>query len=233
MIRVTIGGDALRGFEMPDPAGSVRLLLPEPGAGTIDMPEWNGNEFRHADGSRPMIRTLTPRHHRPSEDELDVDVVIHGNTPLATWATSATVGTPVAMSGPGRGYGIDSSAARFVLVGDESAVPAIAQLMETIPQGTPVTVIVEMADPSARIPLPDRGGVQVAWLDLPADEAPGTAMDEAVRAADISDETNIWVAGEAAGVQAIRRHLFDGRSVPRSRAVVRGYWKHGRDGAGS
>lgn len=223
---------------MPDPAGSVRLLLPSPGAAAIVLPTWNGNEFRNEDGSRPVIRTVTPRYHRPGDDEIDgdemdVDVVIHGDTPLSTWATAAGEGAPVALSGPGRGYEIDDQAAGFLLAGDESALPAMAQLMEEIPAAIPLTVIVEVADPSARVALPDRSDVEVTWLDLPAGSPPGAAMVEAVNGTDIADDVHIWVAGEAAAVQALRRHLLQERSIPRSRAVIRGYWKHGRDGAGS
>lgn len=230
MMRVTIGGDELNGFEMPDPAGSVRLLLPEPGAATITMPVWNGNEFLHDDGSRPALRTVTPRHHRSGDNELDVDVVLHGPTPLATWAQSADAGTPVAMSGPGRGYEIDATASGFLLVGDESALPAIAQLLEAIPRTTPVTVLAEVSEPSGRMTLP-RADAAVTWFDQPTNEAPGSTLVDAVRGAEISGDTAIWVAGEAAAVQSVRRHLFNERSIPRSRAVVRGYWKHGRERA--
>lgn len=107
LVRITLGGPALAGFEMPEPAGSVRLLLPEPGTDEIGLPEWNGNEFLHADGSRPVLRTLTPRHHRSAADELDVDVVLHGDAPLSSWAARAEPGSPVAVSGPGRGFAID------------------------------------------------------------------------------------------------------------------------------
>jgi NADPH-dependent ferric siderophore reductase len=53
-------------------------------------------------------------------------------------------------------------------------------------------------------------------------------MVDLVEATDITDQTWVWVAGEAAAVQAIRRDLLGERSIPRSRAVIRGYWKHGR-----
>lgn len=234
LVRVTIGGADLAGFEAPEPAASVRLLLPEPGARSIPPPVWDGNEFRQPDGSRPVLRTLTPRHHRPGDDELDVDVVIHGPTPLATWARSSIPGTPVALSGPGRGYEIDAGAGAgdLVLVGDESALPAIAQLMEVIAESVPLRVLVEVADPSGRVPLPERPAAEITWLDQPAAGSPGTAMVEAVRTTEINEETRVWVAGEAAAVQAIRRDLLGERSMPRSRAVIRGYWKHGRNPSG-
>lgn len=226
MMRVTIGGDELCDFEMPAPAGSVRLLLPEPGSDTLTVPTWNGNEFLNEDGSRPAIRTLTPLNHR--DDRLDVDVVLHGDTPLAAWAESAAAGTPIALSGPGRGYDIPESAGSFLIVGDESAIPAITQVVAAIPDTTPVVVIVEAADPSARMTVTDRDDVSVTWLDADGDDPPGTAMGQAVRDAAIADDTHVWAAGEAAAVQTIRRHLFDDRSVPRSRATVRGYWKVAR-----
>lgn len=231
LIRVTIGGPALDGFDSPALAASVRLLLPRPGADSIALPTWNGNEFRNADGSRPALRTLTPRHHRPLDQELDVDVVIHGATPLATWASTAQPGTPVAMSGPGRGYDLDQQATDFLLLGDESALPAIAQLLEHLPTAAHVALKVELADPGGRLTLPDHPGLDVTWLDQVAPDQPGTALLEAAHAAAITSDTHVWAAGEAAAVQAIRRHLFGERSLPRSRAVVRGYWKLGRNAA--
>lgn len=228
LLRVTVAGDELAGFEPPEPAGSVRLLLPDPGARSITAPIWDGNEFRREDGSRPVLRTLTPRHHRVAANELDVDVVLHGDTPLATWARSATRGTPVALSGPGRGYGIDPRAGEYLLVGDESAIPAIAQLMEAVPATVPLRVVVEVAESSGRVPLPERPSAEIVWIDQPVTGPPGAAMVEAVRTTGISDHTSVWVAGEAAAVQAIRRDLLNARSVPRSRAVIRGYWKYGR-----
>ena len=231
--RVTIGGPALDGFQLIEPAASVRLLLPELGADSIVLPTWNGNEFRNVDGSRPALRTLTPRHHRPLDQELDVDVVLHGATPLATWAATAEPGSPVALSGPGRGYEIDAQATGFLLVGDESALPAIAQLLDHLPEATPVEVLVEVADPSGRLALPHRADTEVTWLDQTDADRPGADLLAAVKATDIASGTHVWAAGEAASVQALRRHLFDERSLPRSRTVVRGYWKHGRAGQGT
>ena len=70
----------------------------------------------------------------------------------------------------------------------------------------------------------------MAWLDLPADAAPGDALVAAVEALDLADDVRVWAAGEAAAMQRIRRHLFEARGLARSQAVVRGYWKHGRAG---
>jgi NADPH-dependent ferric siderophore reductase len=100
----------------------------------------------------------------------------------------------------------------------------------------PVRVFIEIADPRAEMPLAVhpgvavRPGVTVSWCQLPSGAAPGDALAAAVSDAEIAPDTRIWVAGEAAGVQRIRRNLFELRGWPRSLASVRGYWKHGRSG---
>jgi NADPH-dependent ferric siderophore reductase len=231
MTRVTLAGSDLEGLAIEEPGASVRLLLPSSDDGLV-LPAWNGNEFLLPDGRRPAIRTLTPRRFDPQAQELDVEVVLHGQGVASGWAEAATEGAPAAVSGPGRGYRIDAEAPAFLLGGDETAIPAISQLLEVLPRQTPVHVRVEVAAPDARVPLPDHPHADVQWYDLPAGASPGDALVEAVAAADLTSGTKVWVAGEAAAVQRIRRHLFRERGVTRADATVRGYWKHGRSGGG-
>lgn len=226
LVRVTVGGPELDGFEMPEPAGSVRLLLPDPETGDLEVPRWNGNEFLNGDGTRPLLRTVTPRHHRPDIQELDVDVVIHGPTPLSKWALDAEPGSMVGMSGPGRGYEIDLRAEEFVLAGDESALPAIAQLMESIPHAVPIRVLIEVAEDDGVVELPGHPGADVSWFVRRPGAEPGDAMVEAIGGTDVAAETRLWVAGEAAAVQAVRGDVLKTRGMGRQRVVIRGYWKH-------
>jgi NADPH-dependent ferric siderophore reductase len=229
MTRVTVQGTDLEGFSVEKPAASVRLLLPPSGESELTMPEWNGNEFLLLDGQRPIIRTLTPRRVRPESLELDLEIVIHGAGAASEWARSARSGAPAAVSGPGRGYAIDPAAPAFLLAGDETAIPAISQLLETLPVETPVQVYIEVAHSDARLPLPDHPRARVEWLDLPAGSSPGDALVASVGGAELAPEIRIWAAGEAASMQRIRVH-FRELGLPRNRATVRGYWKRGRRG---
>ena len=228
--RFTFAGDDLRGLVIDEPAASVRLLLPS--AGNLVIPQWNGNEFLLPDGRRPLIRTFTPRHLRADPPELDIDVVLHGEAGASGWARHANSGDPAAVSGPGRGYAIAADADPLILLGDETAIPAMAQLLEVTPPDTPVVAHVEVARPDARLGLPDHPRGRVVWHDLPEGDPPGSALLAALAEIDLAPEARIWAAGEAAGVQRIRKHLFQERGVERSRATVRGYWKHGRAGPG-
>jgi NADPH-dependent ferric siderophore reductase len=230
LIRVTVGGPELDGLVIEQPAASVRLLLPAPGSSELVMPTWQGNEFRMPDSSRPTIRTLTPLRLDSTTQELDLEIVVQEGGAASAWAQAARPGDKAALSGPGRGYPIDAEATGFVLGGDESAIPAISQLLEVLPADKPVHVVIEVADPAARLELPKHPAATVDWYDLPAGAPPGDSLVAAITATDPAPGTRIWAAGEAAAMQRIRRHLLDERNLPRSETWIRGYWKAGRAG---
>lgn len=228
MARVTFEGDDLSGLRIDEPAASVRLLLPPPGSDELVHPTWNGNEFLHADGSRPIIRTFTPLAFDPDRLEISLEVVLHDGGATSSWVASAQQGDPAAISGPGRGYTIDATAGAYVLAGDETALPAIGQLVDAMPDGMPLQIVVELRDAAAQVDLPPHEPMAVHWVV--ADEAapPGDALVAAIERVPIEAFMTIWVAGEAAAVQRIRRRLREDRGLARNRATVRGYWKHGR-----
>ena len=230
LVRITFAGPDLESLTVEHPAASVRLLLPWPGTQELVVPSWNGNEFLLPDGRRPAIRTLTPRRVDPETFEIELDIVIHGGGVVSEWAQAVEPGDPAAISGPGRGYAIDRDAPAFFLGGDETAIPAISQILAALPAERPVQVHIEVAHPDARIALPDHPRVTAEWCDLTPDAPSGDALFAAVRSADLEPGIRVWVAGEAAAMQRIRRHLFEDRGLPRSQASVRGYWKHGRSG---
>jgi NADPH-dependent ferric siderophore reductase len=232
MSQVALAGADLEGFSVDQPAASVRLLIPSPGSRDLVIPTWNGNEFLLADGTRPAIRTFTPRRVDSERGELELEIVLHDGGAASDWVRGAAVGDPAAISGPGRGYGIDHAAAAFLVAGDESAIPAISQLLESLPGQTPVNVFIEVAHPDARLTLPHHPLAAVEWCDLTPGAPPGEALVDAVHGVDLVEGVRVWAAGEAAAMHSIRRYLFEDRSVPRAQATVRGYWKRERSSVG-
>ncbi len=224
LVRVTLGGPELAGFDPGLPAASVRLLLSQPN-GDLVVPTWNGNEFLFDDGTRPPIRTLTPLRHDAAANELDVEVVRHGRGPLSEWIDRVVPGERVALSGPGRGYVVDSHAPAFLVSGDESAIPAITTLVPELPATASVHVVVEVVDPASRLDLPPHPRLTEQWCTATTGAPSGDALHAALTAVTIEPDTRVWVAGEAAAMQRIRKYLFELRSIPREHAVVRGYWK--------
>ncbi|MDJ0923918.1 MAG: siderophore-interacting protein [Acidimicrobiia bacterium] len=224
MVRVTLAGKALDGMVINEPAASVRLLVPQPGADLV-IPEWNGNEFLLPDGSRPTIRTFTPRSFDAVLRRLDIDVVVHEGGAVVEWLESAKPGDAAAVSGPGRGYSIDRAASDFLLAGDETAIPAISQLLEALPHDKLVNVRIEVCSAAATVELPPHPNVSVEWYELASEAPPGSALFDAITKASLGETTHVWCAGEAAAMHRIRAYLFQQRGLPRGRASVRGYWK--------
>ena len=235
MVRLTLSGAALASFEPPRPAASIRLLVPESPDAALVLPDWAGNEWLLPDGRRAKewIRTYTPGAFRPDAadgPELDVDVVLHGGGVTSDWAERASAGDAAAVSGPHRGYEPDPKAPAFLVGGDESAIPAIRQVLAAVPPTIPIAVHVEIGAGDAELALGDHPAATVTWHVAAPDAPPGDALVAAVQAAEIAPSTRVWAAGEAAAVQRIRKHLFTERSLARADAHVRGYWKHGRAG---
>ena len=230
MVRVTVGGPALDGLVVEQPAASVRLLIPSAEVSELVMPAWNRNEFLLPDGQRPVIRTLTPLRPDAVNQQIDLEIVVHKGGAMSAWALKAQAGDQAAISGPGRGWPVPEDAEGFLLAGDESALPAIGQLLEVLPRDKPVRVVVEIASPDARLALPQHPNAAVEWHHLPDGPPPGDALVTAVTNAELIAGTKVWAAGEAAAMQRIRKHVFEERQLARSDTWIRGYWKTGRAG---
>lgn len=232
LVRMTLAGPDLAGFAVTEPAASVRLLTPSPGAARLEIPVWNGNEFLLRNGSRPVIRTLTPLRVDGRGGSMDVEIVVAHAGLLADWARRASSGDAVALSGPGRGYNIEDGLTEVLLAGDETALPAIGQLLDGLPGSAEIDVLVEIGDPRARLDLPGHPGARLEWIVNEDGLRPGTMLADRLERLDLSEDVRIWAAGEAAAMQRIRKHLFKELGLPRSVAAVRGYWKFGRAAPG-
>lgn len=228
LVRMILDGPDLNGLIVDEPAASVRLLLPSTPGSDLVIPSWNGNEFLLEDGSRPVIRTFTPIRKAGERSALTLDVVTHEGGAASDWAVNATIGDQAAISGPGRGYTPDPEASAFLLTGDESAVPAIGQLAETLATRWPVNVGIEVRSPGAIRDLGVDHAATIEWRVLPEGALPGSAQMASVEAADLESGTKIWAAGEAAAMQRIRQYLFKDRGIKRSDTMIRGYWKRPR-----
>jgi len=150
MIRVIAGGNELAAFPDTDYTDRyVKILLPRPG---IEYPEpfdMDAVRAAHPREEWPALRTYTVRAFDAAAGELTIDFVHHGNTGLAgPWAAAARPGDPLLLLGPGGAYSPDPTADWHLLVGDESALPAIGAALERVPAGVPVLTLVEIDGPA-------------------------------------------------------------------------------------
>jgi NADPH-dependent ferric siderophore reductase len=229
LVRVVLGGEGLAGFgagEFTD--HYVKLIFPPPGApyGLPVDPE--AVEAAQPREIWPVTRAYTVRAWDPASGELTVDVVHHGDEGIApVWAAAARPGDRISLFGPGGAYAPAPDADWHLLVGDQSALPAIAATMEALPTGAAAVVVVLVAGPEEEQPLVTAADVSLTWVH--GDGASVDAVVEAVRAAtERGGDVHAFVHGEADMVRAVRRHLRIERGVPRERLSASGYWRYGR-----
>src|SRR6185312_3698850 len=99
MVRITLGGPALRGFFVEEPGEIVTLLWPAPGADLV-LPEV-GWRFPPGVADAQHARNYTVRFWEPDTHLLDIDFVLHGDHGLASrWAAAVRPGDPLGFAGP-------------------------------------------------------------------------------------------------------------------------------------
>jgi NADPH-dependent ferric siderophore reductase len=228
MIRVVFGGDDVAAFpDTPYTDRYVKLQFPRPGVRYREPFDLEAIRAELPREQWPVTRTYTVRGLDHTAGELTIDFVHHGDEGLAgPWAASARPGDVLRLVGPGGAYAPDPGAQVHLLVGDESALPAIGAACERVPAGVPVLAVVEVGDAAEHQVL--AGDVVVTWLHR--DPAAPTRLVDAVRALEFPQgRLQAFVHGEAGQVRDVRRHLVDERGVPREALSVSGYWRRGRD----
>lgn len=227
MVRVTLGGDELAGFPGDGPDQRIRMFFPADGQGRPALPRGSsGGPVWPPGVPRPAMRTYTVRRFDPASGELDVDFVLHdGAGPAAAWAQRAAAGDWVGVSDPGGRFRPDPEVDTLLLIGDESALPAIATILAELPAGARAEAFVEVADAAEEQPLSSAAELRTQWLHR-GDAAPGTALTAAVRAAQLPQgRYQAWVSGEASAVRELRDHLLDDRGLDRRQVYATNYWR--------
>lgn len=279
-IRVTLTGDDLGSVGCTGPDQRIKLVVPTATSdarafmGSVSdeegpdglTPEWYSRWRELPDELRNPLRTYTIRATRPDLAEVDIDFVAHGDTgPASAWVESARPGAEVVIIAPDTrselpGGGVEwhpGAATSLLLAGDETAVPAIGAILESLPDDASGAAFLEVPTADDRLALRHPAGVSVTWL-VRDSGVPGEALGAAVRGwatrfltahhrgvevSDIDVDSGIlwevpeestdpglyaWIAGEACAVKLIRRCLVTELGLDRKRVAFMGYWRAGK-----
>lgn len=231
--RVRLRGSDLARYQSEEDI-HCKLIFPQP---DIADPEWptlaaDGTPCFPEGEKRLDIRTYTIRRIDASQGWMEVDFVLHDDAgPGCSWAARAAVGDQIGISGPGGRTA--KPAAWMLLAGDETALPAIARILEGLPAGTRGTVLIEVQSAADEVPLTLPPSMTLQWLHR--GEAPaGTTslLADAIRAADIpsgSASRYAWVAAEFTTAQIVRSWLRETVGLNNKEQLVVAYWRRGVD----
>ena len=210
MQRIHFTSDDLRDFDSAAPDDHIKLFLPT------------------ADG--PQSRDYTPRVFDPAGGKLTVDFALHEAGPATAWALAAKIGDQLELGGPRGSNIVADDFDWYLLIGDETALPAIGRRLEELRPGVPVTTIVAIDDEGER-QTPE---TRAAWTPVWALRKQGASDDAALILAALAGykppagDGYVWIAAEGRVARDLRRHFVETLGHPREWVKAAGYWARGQ-----
>jgi NADPH-dependent ferric siderophore reductase len=219
MRRVTLHGPDLTGFISLGTDDHVKLIFattPEEQAALE-----NFVPGAPSDGPKPVMRDYTPRRYDPASGELDIDFVLHGEGPAATWAEHAEPGQFLHIAGPRGSMIVPDIFDSYLLIGDETALPAIARRLEELPANRSALVVVEVADQGEQQVFDSQAQVDVIWIV----RGEQNLLDVTRRLEMPEGKLYAWVATESGLSRKLRRVLLDEFGLEEEFVKAAGYWR--------
>ncbi|HEF4758572.1 TPA: siderophore-interacting protein [Pseudomonas putida] len=221
MRRITLGGPELAGFVSLGTDDHVKLLFPQNAAeqAALDTLVLGGKN----DGPMPAMRDYTPRRYDLNTQELDIDFVLHGDGPASTWAEQAKPGQFLHIGGPRGSMIVPDIFDSYLLIGDETALPAIARRLEGLAANRRALVIIEVENGKEQQVLESAAEVNVIWVlrEGGKDHLLTTVRQVKVPAGSLY----AWVATESKVSRQIRRVLLDEHGLDEQFVKAVGYWR--------
>jgi len=215
MIRVTLTGD-LDGFTSLGFDDHVKLFFPN---GTLN-PEGAPNL---------LGRDFTPRRHDPGANTLEIDFAIHDAGPATRWAAQAQAGQTLTLGGPRGSFIIPTTFDWHLLIGDETALPAISRRLAELPAGARAVVLAEVDGADDEIDFTAAAAATVTWTHrngaaAGASEGLSKALAKMVLP---SGDYYAWVACESLTAKALRHQLITDHGANPKWMRAAGYWRRG------
>ncbi len=175
-------------------------------------------------------RHYTIRSLEKAARRLDIDFVLHGDSPSGNWARNVQAGMRIEARGPRGRTVFDPRADWHLFTGDETCIPAILGILETLPSHVHVWALVEIAGAADRQPVSCKARLDFEWLERHGPGGPSEFMLERVRAFNLPrGQGHAYIIGETSNVRA-QRHDLLGRGMAKDQISAEGYWRPGRLG---
>jgi len=221
MARITLTAPEFATFRSDGYDDHVKLFFVPEGE-TLLPPVRTPQGLDFPNGVRPAGRDYTPRFHDPAREEVVIDFVLHGDGPAASWAARAKPGDTVGVGGPRASFVVKGDFDWHLLVGDETALPAIGRRIEELPENAKVRALIEIEDDSERQAF--SRPAEITWVL----RSKGEGLFEMVKASPVPPGIGYaFVAGESSTSVAIREHLVGERGVYGEWVKAAGYWRRG------
>lgn len=227
MRRIVVGGPELEGFVSASPDDHVKLFFPN-ADGAIVVPTLTADGPVYPPGALPSpARDYTPRHYDAQAQELTLDFVLHGDGPACRWAARANPGDPLAVGGPRGSFVAADDFDHYVLIGDETALPAIGRWLAQMPAHAQVQALIEVPGQADRQALPSPAQARVRWLERNGTDVHSShLLEDALRDFEAPPgDAFYWIACESSRARMMRKFVEGRLNVPKDWIRATGYWK--------
>ncbi len=232
MTRITLGGDELDGFHSPGFDDHIKVFFPAPGEDEPARPEIGERGLSFPEGRpRPIMRDFTPRRHDPAARELQIDFALHETGPAAAWARQASAGQRLCIGGPRGSFLLSTAFDWHLLIGDETALPAIARRLSELPAGARALVLAEVDGLADELPLETEAAASIHWVHRGAAPAGKDPLVAALGTVSFPEgDYHAWIACESASAKRLREVLISERRANPRWIRASGYWRRGAEG---
>jgi len=222
MRRITLGGPELAGFTSLGTDDHVKLLFPQNAEQTAALETMVLGAGKD-NGPLPEMRDYTPRRYDLEKLELDIDFVLHGDGPASTWAEQARPGQFLHIAGPRGSMIVPDIFDSYLLIGDETALPAIARRLEGLASNRKALVVIEVENGAEQQVLESAAQVNVIWVLREGGKDNLLTTVKQLQAP--KGNLYAWVATETKVSRQIRRVLLDEHGLNEQFVKAVGYWR--------
>jgi NADPH-dependent ferric siderophore reductase len=210
MIRILFEGEDLADFVSLAPDDHVKLFIP-------------------AATGEPERRDYTPRRFDPAAGTLAIDFAVHNAGPATRWAIDAQLGDTLEIGGPRGSMVVTPIFDWWLLVGDETALPAIGRRIEELQDGAQVISLVAVPDAKDEQKFETVALLEALWTHRPLDRADDPApLLAALQAINLPEGDGfVWIAAEARVARAVRDYVVNAKGHPLRWMKAAGYWRRG------
>ncbi len=224
LIGITFTGD-FDGFQSLGFDDHIKLFFPDPVTGVLALPSLGMPPVPGA--PKPVMRDYTPRRFDTGAQTLEIEFALHEAGPATQWAMNAKVGDTLHLGGPRGSTLIPMAFDGYMLIGDDTALPAIARRLSELPAGVPVIVLAEVEAPDDHVTLESPADVTTYWVHRQT-----SCLNEALKKLHLpQNDIHVWVACEATQAKLIRAQLIEDHGINPQYLKASGYWRKGVAGA--
>ncbi|MDB5567501.1 MAG: iron-chelator utilization protein [Tardiphaga sp.] len=204
MLRIGFTSPELHDFVSPSHDDHIKLFFPTDDA--------------------PAMRDFTPRRFDTGQQTLLIDFALHEAGPATQWAAAAKVGDTLQIGGPRGSSVVPDDFDWYLLIGDETALPAIGRRVEELRPGVPVATFVIGGEDKTVI---TRASWTPHWIARQAAFGDAEMLQAALASYPFpAGEGFVWIAAEATVARHLRSYVTE-RGHPREWTKAAGYWKRG------